>query len=375
MNNPVTFGQRMAQVDHIADYVPVMSTITNIINIFQKLIIDIGRIRPNSEKDHYFHHIKDKSYGRCFFAALLPVIGNIILGIYDYRKGKSESEVSGRPPSTVIAAPSSGDESDSTRLISSPQGEPEVFDSESEATTSYSSDAANGSARVNWTRRGPKEKAVKALRRAQQKGKAVLRKRAIISDISKHRKSLLIIAKHGVGDAQWIELRKQFLYLEVTMLEIASDEKLAKDPTILLKQERLLALRQQLTESRRKHYAETVQSRSDPILLIEALAFNAIISRKTERYAQALETIGPLPEQLDGLKHHFVQYSSQVSGRGTKSVADTGGFITKSVADTGGFIGSSLFPRLITSLKEARAEKEDYEKVEIDVLIAELSKR
>ena len=82
------------KIDRTLDYVPVMSTITNIIDIALKMIMDIGRIPISEEKHHYFHYLenlddKGKSYGRCL-AALVPVFGNLGVGIYDSIKDKSE---------------------------------------------------------------------------------------------------------------------------------------------------------------------------------------------------------------------------------------------------------------------------------------------
>ena len=112
-------GQRMAQIDRIADYVPVVSTVTNIINIALKAIMDSVGYTPDKEKHYYLHYLDNmdkqgKSYWRCF-AAIVPVFGNLGLGIYEYRQDKSEESDDSRRHSLVVEAPLSSDESSSVR--------------------------------------------------------------------------------------------------------------------------------------------------------------------------------------------------------------------------------------------------------------------
>ncbi len=107
------------------------------------MIMDIGRIPINEEKHHYFHYLENlndqgKSYKRCL-AAIVPIFGNLGLGIYDYRKGKSESEVSGRPASPVLEDPSP----ESPRI--SPLPSPSPSPSSSPRSSPVSSDSEGSS--------------------------------------------------------------------------------------------------------------------------------------------------------------------------------------------------------------------------------------
>lgn len=70
--------------DQFCDRLPVMSTPVNLINIFLKCVISCQN--PDSiKKNRYFTHVKDKSLLRCV-TLLIPIIGNIIVGIYDIVK-------------------------------------------------------------------------------------------------------------------------------------------------------------------------------------------------------------------------------------------------------------------------------------------------
>ncbi len=70
-------------VDQAYDYVPVYSSVTNLIALFQKCVIfplvsDLA-IRANA----YLSHIDQKSFARCVIL-LVPVLGNIVIALYDY---------------------------------------------------------------------------------------------------------------------------------------------------------------------------------------------------------------------------------------------------------------------------------------------------
>lgn len=96
---------RCVQFDQIADYVPGLSTLTNITNLFLKCIFYFC---PKSlETNHYFAHLETKSTDRCL-VLLLPVIGNIILGIYDNHQKKlaKTAENKARQGANLLNAPS-----------------------------------------------------------------------------------------------------------------------------------------------------------------------------------------------------------------------------------------------------------------------------
>lgn len=71
------------KLDQIADYVPILSTIATVINLFQKFIVSIVSCFTTINNS-YYRYIAKKSYGRCLLVAL-PVIGNIAVAIYDYK--------------------------------------------------------------------------------------------------------------------------------------------------------------------------------------------------------------------------------------------------------------------------------------------------
>lgn len=68
------------KIDKICDYVPVISTITSSVNLFQKYFV-IPKIEKN--KSHYYQYLKNKSTFRSV-CLLIPVFGNIVIYIFDF---------------------------------------------------------------------------------------------------------------------------------------------------------------------------------------------------------------------------------------------------------------------------------------------------
>lgn len=93
MNNISNF---LVKIDHFCDYFPFVSSITNVVNLFQKCVIlpfiDEATILSN----HYYKHIDEKSFVRCFLL-IIPIVGNILVGIYDLSK-KKDDDINKKPP-------------------------------------------------------------------------------------------------------------------------------------------------------------------------------------------------------------------------------------------------------------------------------------
>lgn len=79
----------LSKLDQVSDYLPVISSVTNFIDIFQKCVIQRFLSEAFLQKSHYYRHLRDKSILRCVIL-LIPVIGNIVILLYDfinYRRG------------------------------------------------------------------------------------------------------------------------------------------------------------------------------------------------------------------------------------------------------------------------------------------------
>ncbi len=70
------------KIDNYCDYIPLVSTFKNIYNIYQKNVVIPSMTKPDLWKDRYYTHLDQKSYDRCIIL-LIPVLGNIIIAIYD----------------------------------------------------------------------------------------------------------------------------------------------------------------------------------------------------------------------------------------------------------------------------------------------------
>lgn len=71
-------------IDRAADYIPIVSTITNLYAIFLKCIILPLMKETFIQKNHYFKYMQQKDLGRCFLL-LIPLYGNICAGIPDIK--------------------------------------------------------------------------------------------------------------------------------------------------------------------------------------------------------------------------------------------------------------------------------------------------
>lgn len=75
----------LIKTDKTLDYIPVLSTFANLIDIFQKCVL-LPLLSKNAiEKNHYYKHLSHKDFSRCM-TLLVPILGNILIGILDAKK-------------------------------------------------------------------------------------------------------------------------------------------------------------------------------------------------------------------------------------------------------------------------------------------------
>ena len=70
----------LIQLDYLCDEIPFISTITNLIDLFQKYVVFPMMDESVILESHYFTHIKNKSSVRSTFL-LFPIFGNLIVRI------------------------------------------------------------------------------------------------------------------------------------------------------------------------------------------------------------------------------------------------------------------------------------------------------
>lgn len=81
--------------DKRCDYLPIVSTFTNCFHLYYKFQLSLEK-EPISPKSHYYSYVKNKNFYRCI-TLLIPVFGNIVIGIYDLLKKKTGPEFTGIP--------------------------------------------------------------------------------------------------------------------------------------------------------------------------------------------------------------------------------------------------------------------------------------
>ncbi|MGK5595475.1 MAG: DUF4116 domain-containing protein [Parachlamydiaceae bacterium] len=72
-------------LDRVADYIPVVSTISNLTDLFIKTVILPHIKQEKIEKNHYFVHLQEKDLTRSL-KLLVPVIGNLIVALKEISK-------------------------------------------------------------------------------------------------------------------------------------------------------------------------------------------------------------------------------------------------------------------------------------------------
>jgi hypothetical protein len=78
-----TVNNFFVKADNLCDYIPTVSTLSNLIDLFQKYVILPFISNQTIDNSHYYTHLKNKSILRSI-VLLIPVIGNVIVGIYDF---------------------------------------------------------------------------------------------------------------------------------------------------------------------------------------------------------------------------------------------------------------------------------------------------
>lgn len=73
----------LVKADRLCDRIPVVSTLTNLTVLFQKCVVLPFMKNESVAGSHYYTHLKNKPLLRSV-VLLLPLVGNIAVGIYDF---------------------------------------------------------------------------------------------------------------------------------------------------------------------------------------------------------------------------------------------------------------------------------------------------
>lgn len=79
-NTPICCSTALITADQFFDRIPFASSVTNLVNIFQKSVF-VPLVSAET-KCHYYSHLRLKSFIRCL-VLLVPVFGNLIIWVMD----------------------------------------------------------------------------------------------------------------------------------------------------------------------------------------------------------------------------------------------------------------------------------------------------
>ncbi|MBS4168302.1 HEAT repeat domain-containing protein [Parachlamydia sp. AcF125] len=100
----------LVKADQVSDYIPGLSTIANLIDLFHKCAVLPAKQKANISNSHYYTYLQQKGFSRCV-VLLIPVIGNVSVAIYDFAKSKYKHKNAALatarpvPPSASQASP------------------------------------------------------------------------------------------------------------------------------------------------------------------------------------------------------------------------------------------------------------------------------
>jgi len=88
-----SWGEYFVELDENADFIPFVSTVTNVSDLVLKGALNLMDQKRLSEalKSHFLKHIYDKSTLRSI-TLLIPILGNGIVYLYDVKTGKVEQQ-------------------------------------------------------------------------------------------------------------------------------------------------------------------------------------------------------------------------------------------------------------------------------------------
>ena len=72
----------LVQTDRVCDWVPILSTVNNLVDLFIKTVV-LPRMQPSAIRaNHYYSHLDKKTFTRCTLL-LIPILGQIIIYLAD----------------------------------------------------------------------------------------------------------------------------------------------------------------------------------------------------------------------------------------------------------------------------------------------------
>ncbi len=72
----------LIKADKTCDYLPVLSSFSNLVDLFYKYCVSPFLMETQIKQDRYYYHLDQKSVFRCIIL-IVPFLGNVIIALYD----------------------------------------------------------------------------------------------------------------------------------------------------------------------------------------------------------------------------------------------------------------------------------------------------
>lgn len=79
-----SFSKGLAAIDNVCDYIPIVSSLTNLTDLFMKYVMLPKMHVEDIENDYYYTHLMQKDNLRYILLSVPLGIGNLLVGIYDF---------------------------------------------------------------------------------------------------------------------------------------------------------------------------------------------------------------------------------------------------------------------------------------------------
>lgn len=95
----ITSAQNLILLDKVCDLIPIVSSVTNLIVLFEKCVFKFCSAET-IKNNHYYTHINDKSLVQCLALIFIPFISNCVIAVYNLVKKENPVQIANQSTPT-----------------------------------------------------------------------------------------------------------------------------------------------------------------------------------------------------------------------------------------------------------------------------------